>query len=172
MQSNIPEIVYKLAMQHVVVNVAKGTLHWGKRPVHHFASRAYCEAWHKRWLGKPVGYIVGTHRNLGFKFYGFTLCNARVLAYAKWGDEVLTKYVGHYDGDRLNLKGSNLYLMDAKMRYGKGDKNKVGKSGMRGLSLRRGKWHVYKRVNGRVTYFGAYETSAQAQHAFDLEKKL
>lgn len=172
MQSNIPEIVYKLAMKSLTIDVAKGTIHWGKRPMNQFASRGYCEAWHKRWLGKPVGYIVGTHRNLGFKFYGFTLTNARVLAYAKWGSVVLTKYVGHYDGDYLNMKGSNLYLMDAKTRYGKGDKNKVGKSGMRGLSFRRGMWCVYKRINGRLTYLGSYETSAKAQHAFDLEKKL
>lgn len=107
-----------------------------------------------RWFISSSGYAVT-------KIEGKLISLHRLIMEAKTGQEIDHINRNKLDNRRSNLRFSNRYAQMKNARY------KVGKCGVLGVKANYNKWIARRRVNGKRIYLGSFNTTEEAQTAYE-----
>lgn len=119
--------------------------------------------------GTVAGNVRDGYRKV--KIRGKLYCAHRViwlLSYGAWPDGELDHKNGDRDDNRLsNLREATRLVNNQNRRCSRAD----SKTGIMGVSNRRGKWIARIQVEGERRHLGAYDSPTRAAHAYAEAKK-
>jgi hypothetical protein len=151
---------------------ADGTLVWKERPLHHFQSLQSYEKFLVTFTGKIAGTVDTKYVKINL-----TYCGKKIKLYAHrviWtmhnGAIPKDKEVDHQDTNTLNNKISNLRLATSTNNSENRSIASNNTSGIKGVSLDKGKWLAKIGVNGKRIRIGHFNNINDASAAIAIAR--
>jgi hypothetical protein len=147
-----------------------GKLFWKERDVSLFSDGKNTAAQKMaKWNGKHANREAFTADN-GSGYRGGSLMGktprAHRVIWAMQTGRWPTVYIDHINGDRADNRWCNLREADASENSRNAKLRSDNKSGLRGVTLFRGKWRAEICLYGKSTYLGAFASPEQAAAAY------
>lgn len=143
-----------------------GVLTWRERPLSHFPTDAFCDAFNRRWAGRSAGAVArqkyGSVRVL-VKVNCASFQCARLVWTLQTGKTVFG-VIDHIDGDATNNRWANLREVTTTQNGQNRTHKSKSEGGFVGVNLcrRTGKWRAGVTLNKKFVWLGHYEKHSDA----------